>query len=186
MGPHYWINEVGKKHYKLMPHHMRSLIKHMQQGSALQSHDDMPNHIHAQLYAEEQQDAEHRRKRRAHSLADYPPIHITNVLPSQAAEAATVCSTAPTSGSSAAALPRTSTRLHIPGFREDAMQEYTAWQCSQVRTQEFKMEYQKASALTLAECLSLQQVYQAQDVDFYVANGIKKGTALSYVSNIGV
>ena len=64
------------------------------------------------------------------------------------------------------------------------MQRYTAWHCSQVRTEAYKREYQKACGLTLAECLNLQQVYQDQDVELYVAKGVKRAVARSFVSEI--
>ncbi|RYP19468.1 hypothetical protein DL765_003308 [Monosporascus sp. GIB2] len=80
--PHCWINSVGKKHYKLRTHHLKSLIKHVQQGGTLQTHDDVPGEVREQLYAEEQQDGERQRKRRGlSSLASCPPINIINVLP---------------------------------------------------------------------------------------------------------
>jgi hypothetical protein len=81
LGPHCWRDSVGKKHYKLKTHHMKILIEHVEQGGTLQTHDDVPEHVREQLYAEEQQDVEHQWKRRAPSLASSPPIHITNVLP---------------------------------------------------------------------------------------------------------
>lgn len=79
--PYYWRDSVGKKHYKLKTHHLNSLIKHVEQGGTLQTQDDVPDDIREQLYAEEQQDVERKRKRRASSLANCPPINITNVLP---------------------------------------------------------------------------------------------------------
>jgi hypothetical protein len=45
LGPHCWIDPVGKKHYKLKTHYMKSLIRHVEQGYRLQSHDDMPEEI---------------------------------------------------------------------------------------------------------------------------------------------
>ena len=56
----------------------------MEQGSRLHTHEDIPNEIRKQLYAEEQQNGERQRKRKATSQASYPPINITNVLPHQA------------------------------------------------------------------------------------------------------
>jgi hypothetical protein len=83
LGPYCWRDNVGKKHYKLKTHHLKSLIKHVEQGGTLETHDDVPNDIREQLYAKEQQDVERQRKRRASSLADFPHINITNILPSQ-------------------------------------------------------------------------------------------------------
>lgn len=54
LGPHCWIDYAGKKHYKLRTHHLESLIKHVQQGGDLETHDDVPEEIREQLYAEVQ------------------------------------------------------------------------------------------------------------------------------------
>lgn len=65
LGPHCWRESVGEKHYKLETHHLRSLIRRVEQGGRLHTHEDMPSEISEQLYAEEQQDGERQRKRRA-------------------------------------------------------------------------------------------------------------------------
>ena len=36
LGPHCWRDPNGKKHYRLYPHHLRSLVKYVQDGSKLQ------------------------------------------------------------------------------------------------------------------------------------------------------
>jgi hypothetical protein len=53
LGPHCWRDPVGKKHYKQNMHHLKSLIRHVQEGHMLQTHDDVPEDIREQLYAEE-------------------------------------------------------------------------------------------------------------------------------------
>ena len=82
LGPYCWRDNVGKKHYKLKTHHLKSLIRHVEQGGPLETHNDVPDDVREQLYAEEQQDAERQRKRTASTVAGLPPINITNVLPS--------------------------------------------------------------------------------------------------------
>lgn len=52
---------MSKKHYKLNTHHLGSLIGHVELGGTLQTHDDVPDDIRQQLYAEEQQRMEKRR-----------------------------------------------------------------------------------------------------------------------------
>jgi hypothetical protein len=49
LGPHCWRDLVGKKHYKLRSHHMKSLIMHLQNGHTLQAQDDVPEDIREQL-----------------------------------------------------------------------------------------------------------------------------------------
>jgi hypothetical protein len=42
LGPHYWRDPDGKKHYPLKAHYMRSLIKHVDEGNRLESQADVP------------------------------------------------------------------------------------------------------------------------------------------------
>ncbi|XTI88347.1 hypothetical protein V2W45_1468721 [Cenococcum geophilum] len=68
IGPHYWRNNVGKKHYQLKTHYLKRPIKHVEEG-------------------------ERQRKHKASSLASCPPINITNVLPPQASTMYLIAST---------------------------------------------------------------------------------------------
>jgi hypothetical protein len=132
--PHCWCDPVGKKHYKLSTHHMRSLITYVQQGNTLQTHDDVPEDFREQLYAEEQQSLERHRKATSASTAVLPP-NITNVLPgSYQAPPHSVSSPA---GTPTPDMPSNSAPincLHIPGPRDEAVEDYCAWQQSQVKS----------------------------------------------------
>lgn len=180
LGPHCWRDSVSRKHYRLKTHHLRSMIKRVEEGHILQTHDDVPRDIREQLYAEEHQDLERQRKRTASSPAGYPPINITNVMPGQSPPAETSFSTASTPAS------RASTRLDIPGLRDMAVRRYSDWQCSQVGDESLKTEYQKACDLTLDDGLDLEQVYEDQDAQFYVDKGVKRGIARRFVRDIEV
>lgn len=89
LGPYCWRDNAGKRHYKLMTHNLKSLIRHVEHGGTLETHDDLPDDIREQLYAEEQQDIERQRKRTASAVTGLPPIDITNVLPSQTSTSST-------------------------------------------------------------------------------------------------
>jgi hypothetical protein len=49
-------------------------------------------------------------------------------------------------------------RLNIPGFRDDVVKEYCAWQKSQVREPELKVEYEKACKVILGENMDLELI----------------------------
>lgn len=58
---YYWNNPVGKKHYRLRTHYLRKLVRYVEQkGGVIECHDDVPDNIREQLYAEEQQRLEQR------------------------------------------------------------------------------------------------------------------------------
>ncbi|KAK3933670.1 hypothetical protein QBC46DRAFT_348385 [Diplogelasinospora grovesii] len=182
LGPHCWIDNDGKKHYKLQTHHLKRLIRHVKDGGRLQTHDDVPVEIRELLYAEEQQDVERQRKRRAPSAA-CPPISITNVLPPQASNSYPAEST---TVSTEVVASRPSTHLQIPEPLDIAVKSYTDWQCSRFSSNAVKREYQKACELTLAECLDLELVYEGQDAEFYIENGVKRGVAQRFVRDIEI
>ncbi|KAK8036600.1 hypothetical protein PG991_001737 [Apiospora marii] len=182
LGPHCWIDNVGKRHYKLRTHHLESMIKFVQTGGSLQSHDDVPEDIREQIYAEVQQDVERRRKRRAPSVSSCPPINITNVLPTQSPQASNMQPGGPQPDPVGSGARKT--RLQIPEPLDDAVRSYTGWQQSRFSSISTRMEYQKACRLTLDECLDLEIVFEGQDVEFYTRNGVKRGVAHRFVLDI--
>jgi hypothetical protein len=49
-----WQDLVGKKHYKVRTHHLRKLVRFVKkEGGIIETHDDVPESIREQLYAEE-------------------------------------------------------------------------------------------------------------------------------------
>jgi hypothetical protein len=50
-GPYCWQDPESKKHYKLLGHHLRALIKFVQQGNKLETHIDLPENVRKELYA---------------------------------------------------------------------------------------------------------------------------------------
>lgn len=173
LGPHCWRDPDGKKHYKLRTHQLRGLIRHVQQGGRLQSHDDVPEDIRQQMYAEEQQQLERHRKKTDSVMSGHPPIHITNVLPGP-----------PHQLSNQAAAPLMP-RLDIPGFLDTAVETYSEWQQSRVRREDQKDEIQRLCDIALDQGLDLQQLYDDQDPDFFIKQGIKVGIARRFIRDIG-
>ncbi|KAI7968770.1 hypothetical protein EIK77_002380 [Talaromyces pinophilus] len=84
LGPHCWQDPYGKKHYKLYRDELVSLVKYVQSGKRLQSHEDVPGMIRDQIYRAERRRLEgQKRHTRSLSESTYPPISITNVIPTQ-------------------------------------------------------------------------------------------------------
>jgi hypothetical protein len=53
LGPHCWQDPYGKKHYKLYKEELLSLVKHVETGGVLQSHEDVSGIIREQIYKTE-------------------------------------------------------------------------------------------------------------------------------------
>jgi hypothetical protein len=183
LGPHCWRDPVGKKHYKLNTHHLKSLIMHVQDGHTLKTHDDVPEDIREQLYAEEQQSLERHQKASRATRASTAPITITNVLPAPPYQ--TPHQVSSLDGPSASDMILKSTpidRLNIPGPRDEAVEEYCTWQKSQVKKPALKVEYQKACDVILEDGIDLEQIYQKPNPDFLIKRGVKRGIAERVVS----
>jgi hypothetical protein len=172
LGPHCWRDPYGKKHYKLNTHQLKALIRHAAQGGRLQSHDDVPENVRQQLYAEEQQRLE-RHHRASHSATTgHAPIHITNVLPG------------PSLSSSGSAEVQVKPRLDVPGVLDAAVEEYSDWQQSRVRTEDQKSDIRSMCDMALEYRLDLEQLYNYQDPDFFISRGIKLGVARRFIRDI--
>ncbi len=124
LGPHCWRDPDGKKHYKLKTHYLKSLIRHVEQGNELNTHNNVPESIRQQLYAEEQQWVERRQKQTRASTANFPPINITNVLPPQSFQTSTGTSQAVTNADPPSIATKV-TRLEVPGLRDVAVKTYS-------------------------------------------------------------
>ncbi|OBT41609.1 hypothetical protein VE00_07827 [Pseudogymnoascus sp. WSF 3629] len=111
LGPHCWRDPIGKKHYKLKTHQLKSLIRHVERGGQLRSHDDVPEDIRQQIYAEDQQRLGRHQKATNIPSSNLPPINITNVLPGPSHQAVM-------SASPMADQPPPITPLGVPGFRD--------------------------------------------------------------------
>ncbi|KAE8159231.1 hypothetical protein BDV40DRAFT_273702 [Aspergillus tamarii] len=106
-----WQDPSGKKHYKLRTHHLRKLVRYVEkEGGVIETHDDVPDTIREQLYAEEQQRLERRQKAPGHpATASTAPINI-NILPAQPSQPVTVTSSANADIASPRTSPITSMR----------------------------------------------------------------------------
>lgn len=155
LGPYCWRDPNGKTHYRLNVHHMRSLIRHVQEGGRLDSHDDVPEMLREQLYAEQQEHAQKKHKTSSHDASGLPPITINNVLPGSSAGALSVSQPEAAVASSKASSPRD---LDLPGFRDVALDEYSEWHQSRVFDARLKADFRKARDVALENALDLDLI----------------------------
>ncbi|KAI7970541.1 hypothetical protein EIK77_000324 [Talaromyces pinophilus] len=181
LGPHCWQDPYGKKHYKLYRDELVSLVKYVQSGKTLQSHEDVPGMIREQIYKAERRRHEGQKGHsRPPSESTYPPINITNVIPAQSSQHV-ISSTPPSENLNQ---PSNTPRLGITGARDAAVQAYSNWQQSQVEDRVWKDEFQKACDVALDECLDLEQINEDKDPNYFKDRGVKWGIARRFVSDI--
>ncbi|KAI0162831.1 hypothetical protein BJ166DRAFT_279643 [Pestalotiopsis sp. NC0098] len=167
LGPYCW-QDKDRKHYRLKSHHFRKLITAVQAGHVFEKHDDMPDDLREQLYAEEQQYLEGKRKRDISPPGRLPPIQITNVMPG---------------GSDAAAImPRSP--IEIPGLRDVNVGIYSDWHGSHVDDPVLKQQFKLCGSLTLAEGYDLEQLWEEPNFQFLVDGGVKVGLAKRFIRDI--
>lgn len=184
-----WQDPHGKIHYKLRTHHLKRLVDLVKKGLELETHNDVPDEIREQLYAEKQQWLERQRKNPNHPAAQSvcPPINI-NFLPTPSPQAPQLSMMSSPAGSPPLLpyqAPTLVDGIMIPDLPLDkAVVEYTDWQLSQVDTQVYKDNIKKACDIALANGLDLKQIHKDQEPNFFINRGVIVGVARRFVEEI--
>ena len=61
---------------------------------------------------------------------------------------------------------------------------YSEWQQSKVDDDVLKEEFRRVCEVALQDGLDLEQVHEDQDPAFFIKNGIKRGVARRFISDI--
>lgn len=168
-------------------HLLKRLVKFIEDGGTLETHNHVPKHIREQLVAEEQQQLHRKRKDPEASYPHLPPITITNVLPGQVKQAPPPVSQSGTATSvhpsrSAMASPAD---FDLPGCCNELVRKYPDYQESKVHDTSWKLQVQSARDAVLAEGLDLRQLYEERDYAFLEQNGVKmKGVRKRFLNEI--
>lgn len=182
-GQYYWQDPNGKKHYKLRSSHMRTLVEYVNQGGVIETHDDIPDSLREQLYAEESQRLGGRKKNSdsPETGSTCPPINI-QFHPAPASQV----SLPATAGTEATHLdPKKIDSIDIPGYLDIAVEEYAIWHQSRVINETFRENIQKARDVALENCLDLKQIHEDQNPEYFIKHGVKAGAARRFVTDIG-
>ncbi|GFF98316.1 conserved hypothetical protein [Aspergillus udagawae] len=171
----------GKKHYKLRTHHLKALVKYVEQGGIIETHDDIPDNVREQLYAEERQRLSKQNKSTNGLTGSMPPQININVLPAQSSQP----SISSTWGAEANPSTVQSEIVDIPGLLDQAVEEYTDWHLPRVSAEGFKANIKKARDISLDNCLDLKQI-RGENPDFFVKQGVKISAARRFVSDISL
>ncbi|KAK2762260.1 hypothetical protein FQN54_001270 [Arachnomyces sp. PD_36] len=183
LGQYCWQDPNGKKHYKLRTHHMKSLVRYVEKGGTLETHDDVPDEIREQLYAEEQQRIEKGQPKGSNPLASNTPYPINiNLVPSESSNTSILANPTPAMPSHANAHYPDCSKIRGP--RDDAVKAYSKWQESNVSDKMLKADVQKACDVALEHGFDLEQIYRRQDPEFFIKNGVKMGIAWRFVTDI--
>ncbi|KAI2868504.1 hypothetical protein CBS63078_11258 [Aspergillus niger] len=149
-------------------------------------HDDVPSEIREQLYAKERKRREKEQKTSERSSVEPAGRSINiNLLPSQSPQSSMLA----TPAGSPPFLPHPGSELIDPIVVPDlplevAVEEYSSWQKSQVVSQRYKDDIDRARDVALENGLDLEQIYGDQDPDFFIKHGVRIGVARRFVKEI--
>ena len=159
---------------------MKQLVAHVQKGNKFEGHNDVPDSVRQELYAEANQRSERHRNPR-HSLSAYPQAPVATPHPTPGAMQ---YSPGQTPSSVIATAPNILERLDIPGPHEDAIHDYVRWQQHQARTDEWIAQFAKAGDIFLKGGYRLGLFYERQLTSLLTTEGVIPGIALSFHSDI--
>lgn len=142
-------------------------------GNKLDGHNDIPDQVRQQLYAEADQRASRCQGR---TLAPMQQL--------QADTQAIITTPEQASSTAATITPAVLESLDIPGPHEDAIRNYVTWQQGQATSDEWISQYAKAGDILLKQGFKLGLFYERQLVDLLTDGGILRGIALTFHSEI--
>ncbi|CZS92405.1 uncharacterized protein RAG0_02847 [Rhynchosporium agropyri] len=182
-GPYCWVDPHGKKHYRISGPLVESLVEYIEEGHTLETHEDVPEHIRQELY-----DAAHRsleaHKKSASTPAGVAPVTI-NMPPAPACQScASISSPATTLVSNTCPVRAPVVPLGLPGFLDEQVAEYCAWQQSRVLASVWKADCIKACNVMINNAMDLNLIRANPDPQFLIAQGVSEGTAKRIVSDV--
>lgn len=184
-GQYCWIDPVGKKHYKLLTHHLKELVRHVEQGNTLETHDDVPLGLRQQLHAEEQRKKDWRSGKVLRSPGNPSSITI-NILPSNPQEKLAPDAQAHSVASVQVWDTTPAQDLEIEGPREVAVKQYSKWLQEQYQDPSYQAEVRKVEEAMLDEGFGLKQICDARNSDFLAGKKIKRGIVDSFMHDIPI
>ncbi|KAM7210081.1 hypothetical protein V8F06_014538 [Rhypophila decipiens] len=181
-----WRDPENRKHYKLDTSVLTKLVDYAEEGNILRTHGDVPPWIRELIYAKEQQDSEHRKRKRQGSFSEsLPPIHITNVIPARYNQDSVGWSNGSPETRDDARIWHTA-KLDIPPPIDQSLHRYWDWLCARVADPVWKDGYRDACKIAVEDGLDLERLYYAQDVEArtLTEKGVKRGIAIQFVSKV--
>lgn len=185
-GQYCWQDPEGKRHHRLNTHHLKALIKYVEQGGVLEDHDDVPDSFREQLYAEEEQRREKQKKDQDNTKtgSSSPPTIINNFLSTVSTGSSQLSTPHSCANEVSPVTSRNAEPVVIHGLLDIAVDEYTEWQLSRVQNQTFRDNIRRAREVTLEYCLDLSQIHEDQNPEFFVQHEVKLGAARRFVRDI--
>ncbi|RAO74322.1 uncharacterized protein BHQ10_010334 [Talaromyces amestolkiae] len=155
------------------------LVKYVENHGVINTHDDVPEAIREQLFAEERQQIDRRQKspNLPASSSALPAINI-NVLPTPSSQQLS-CSYGDQSKSSRIEQAHS---FKISESFEEALENYANWHLGRVSTVNSREHIIRARDIALEKCLDLQQIFIDNDPESFP--GVAIGMARRFANDI--
>jgi hypothetical protein len=181
-GQYCWQDPEGKRHHRVKTHHLKGIVKYVEQGGVLEMHDDVPDSVREQLYDEENQPLDKKKAVDNSPMGSVcPPIN-NNFLPAGSFQQPMHIP----AGDSISTTPGCTESIMVDCLLDVAVEEYSEWQQSQVSNETFRENITRAPNVTVEDCFDLMQICEDQDSSFFVKHGVKVGAARRFVRELMV
>ncbi|KAI7970684.1 hypothetical protein EIK77_003084 [Talaromyces pinophilus] len=184
LGPHCWRDPKDKIHHKLLPNHLKDMVQYVEQGGTISDHDDVPDFIRQEIVRAEEQ-RQNKSKSSNHRGSSYPPINITNVLPTPPTSVTHQITADHELTLATAARLDSSVRLTVHGYLDQAVLDYTDWKVSQAISDIWKDGFRRAGAIALQLGLDLDLLYK-KGKRVFDGYDIPEGLVEQYVRDIPI
>lgn len=135
------------------------MVQYVEQGGTISDHDDVPDFIRQEIVGAEEQ-RQNKPKSSHHRGSFYPPINITNVLPTPPTSVTHQMTADHELTLAPAARLDSTLRLTVHGYLDQAVLDYTDWKVSQTISDIWKDGFRCAGDIALQLGLYLDLPYK--------------------------
>ena len=171
----------------MYPHHLKDLVRFVQDGNRLERQADVPDSIQRELKAADRLRSERKETKATATPLGMTPITINTHCPDHSRRESPLAShTNPGGSVKRSPTLLTGTSLGIPGPLDAAVKEYSEWLKLFVQDASFHDQVDRAREVVLTNGLDLDQLHSDQEYKFLVEAGVNEGTARRFIGNISI
>ncbi|KUL81719.1 hypothetical protein ZTR_09467 [Talaromyces verruculosus] len=158
------------------------MVEYAERGNPILSHDDVPEYIREEIIRVEEQH-KIRTKKSHHPGSSYPPINITNVLPTSTTSVSHQSTTNNDFTSAPTARFESTDRLNVHGSLDQAVHDYTEYKISHATNDTWKEGFRRAGDIAIQKGFDLDLLYKT-GTKVFDGHDILEGLVKQYVRDI--
>lgn len=158
LGPWCWIDPEDNKHHPLDPPNLTPLFEWVRNGNPLTTHADVQEHLRREIKSNYQLKCRPKKAKRARSPSNERPIYIYMPGSSQDGPLHVINRSAVHASNAKITSP-----VKIPGFRDDAIRNFCAWEDKQWRVGPYQEAIRKVCEVLLTGYWDLEFLHEHQN-----------------------